>query len=122
MALYLYSYLNLFGYIGSGTPEDPGTDFGMSIWIEAPDEQAALDWGHLVLADYIRARYRHDNSATEIDPGGIEGWIEKGETALKDAEGRFPRCCVGEIPTWQAPWRHHNARPPSGPTGTEGTR
>lgn len=38
MALYLYSYLNLFEYIGSGTPEDPGTDFGMSVWIEAPAE------------------------------------------------------------------------------------
>jgi len=59
LALYLYSYLNLFGYIGSGTPEDPGTDFGMSVWIEAPDEQAALDWGHVVLADYVRARAKN---------------------------------------------------------------
>jgi hypothetical protein len=108
MALYLYSYINLFGYIGSGTPEDPGTDFGMSVWIEAPDEQAALEWGHLVLADYVRARYRHDGSARDVDSGGIEGWIEKGETALKNAEGRFPQCHVGEIPTWQAPWRDYN--------------
>jgi len=122
MALYLYTYLNLFGYVGSDTPEDPGGDFGMSVWIEAPDEQAALNWGHLVLGDHIRARHRHDGSAPEIDPGGIEEWIEKDDAVLKGAEGRFPLCRVGEIPVWEAPWRRHNARPPSEPSESEGAR
>jgi|GEM_PF-6763701 len=104
MVLYLYSYLNLFEYIGRGIPEDPGTDFGMSVWIEAPDEQAPLDWGRLVLADYVRARHQHDGSGL-----GIEGWIEKDEAELERAVGRFPRCRIGEIPAWEGPWRHHNA-------------
>ncbi|WP_435015807.1 hypothetical protein TA3x_003360 [Tundrisphaera sp. TA3] len=121
MALYLYSYLNLFGFVGSGTPEDPGTDFGMSVWIEAPNEKAALDWGHLVLADYLRARFRHDDPVAGIASNGIEGWIEEDEYARKEAAGKFPCCRVGEIPTWDAPWRHHNSPPTPGPMEADRT-
>jgi len=119
---YLYTYLNLFGYIGRGTPEDPGTDFGMSVWIEAPDEQAALGWGRRVLADYVIARYRHEDEGAVIEPGAIEGWVEKDEGALKRAEGRYPRCRVGEIPNWQSPWRHDNALTPTEQAQAEDSR
>jgi hypothetical protein len=122
MPRYLYRYIRLFGYIGSGTPEDPGTDFGMSVWIDAPDEEAALDWGRRVLADYARARHRHDGSGGDIGPGEIEGWIERDEVALGRAEGRYPACKVGEIPTWHAPWRLDNAEPPEGDPGEDAPR
>lgn len=117
---YLYCYMNFFGYIGEGTPEDPGTDFGMSVWIEAPSEQAALDWGQVLLADYVRARHRFEDPGQDIESASledagrtigarrVEGWIEKDETSLERAKGRYPRCRVGEIPTWTAPWRHSN--------------
>jgi hypothetical protein len=107
--LYLYSYLNLFGYMGRGTPEDPGTDFGMSVSIDAPDERAALDWGKLVLADYIRARFRFDSPDEDIDSGQVEGWIVRDKSALDRAKGRYPQCQVGEIPSWHDPWQLENA-------------
>jgi len=58
MPRYLYTFLELFGYLGRGTSDDPGTDFGMSVWIDAPDEEAAFLWGNHLLEDYRRARYR----------------------------------------------------------------
>lgn len=113
MARHLYRYANFFGYLGSGTPEDPGSDFGMCVWIEAPDERAALDWGRVLLADYTNARHRHDGSGAHYKPGDIEGWIEEDEATIRRAEGEYPLSLVGEIPTWDAPWRIHNGRSPT---------
>ena len=112
MPLYLYRYTNLFGAIGAGTPEDPGTDFMMSVWIEALDEQAALDRGHVLLADYVRARHRHEDPGFDIAPGVLKGWLEADSRVLAEAADAYPRCRVGEIPAWEAPWRHSNTRKP----------
>lgn len=35
MPRYLFSYLELFSFIGDGTPQNPGGDFSMHCWIEA---------------------------------------------------------------------------------------
>lgn len=110
MPHYLYTYIHLFGYIGAGTPEDPGTDFGMSVWIDAPDEDAARCWGKVVLDDYVHARFQHSEDAG-IDAAWGEGWIEKDDQTLKRAEGfDYPLCQVGQIPAWAEPWKRHNCR------------
>lgn len=126
MPLYLCTYLNLFGYIGSGTPEDPGSDFSMSVWIDAPDEQAALDWGRLVLADDIRARYQHEGADIEpegtegsveadVEPDVIEGWIEQDGAALERAVGKYRDVAWGRSQPGKPPGdtitpRHHRRR------------
>ncbi len=123
MPRYLYTFLELFGYLGRGTPDDPGTDFGMSVWIDAPDEDAAFRWGNRLLEDYRQARYRlAPGDEGEEGPGPeepqhrhaarkLEGWIEKDESVLERARGcGYPECWVGEISEWIEPWRYNNAR------------
>jgi hypothetical protein len=110
MPRYLYSYMHLFGYLGHGTPEHPGTDFAMSVWIDADDAEEALRWGKVVLADYIRARFEQSEqrfTATDDD------WIEEDEEQLQRARlCHYPACRVGEIPAWWEPWRDDNCRKP----------
>jgi hypothetical protein len=109
MPRFLYEYLQLFSYMGAGTPESPGGDFGMSCWIEAPDHETALKWGHVLLGDYYRARFARSEEAEFHDGSPIEqGWIVDDEQRLANAPS-VPSCQVGEIPTWDEPWRHHNA-------------
>ena len=120
MPRYLYSYVELLGVLGMETPEEPGTDFGMSVWIDAPDEEAAFLWGNHLLEDYRRARFRfvpreesHGPEVTEHRPVAprLEGWIEIDESILEMArECGYPVSRVGEIPEWIDPWRVHNAR------------
>src|SRR6516162_2360001 len=108
MPRYLYSYMHLFGYLGHGTPENPGTDFAMSVWIDAKDAGEARRWGKELLADYVRARFRHSKHGfTPTD----DDWIEEDEDALQRASlCDYPVCSVGEIPTWFEPWRDDNCR------------
>ena len=47
----LFQYMELFSVIGAGTPENPGGDFGVNCWIEAPDKGAALEWGYEEVLD-----------------------------------------------------------------------
>lgn len=108
MPRFLFEYLQLFSYMGSKTPEDPGGDFGMCCWIEAPNKEAALKWGHVLLGDYYRARFARSDSPCDGSP------VEKGEI-VEDEERlanppNVPVCKVGEIPIWDEPWRGHNAR------------
>jgi len=100
--------------MGSATPEDPGTDFGMCVWIEAPDEATAQSWGKVILTDYVRARFQ-DSEVAGL-PFSEEGWIEKDEKQLEEARlCDYPVCRLGEIPTWHEPWKRHNARKSSTP-------
>jgi hypothetical protein len=69
MLRFLFEYMELLSVMGAGTPENPGGDFGMHCWIEAPDKETALEWGYVLLGDYFKARYaqsadgyRHDGS------------------------------------------------------------
>ncbi|HET6246776.1 MAG TPA: hypothetical protein VFE47_03680 [Tepidisphaeraceae bacterium] len=115
MARYLYRYLQLFGYVGAGTPDDPGSDFGMSVWIDAANEDEAKTWGKAVLHDYVRARFRYSNENvnTERYEGEIvshPGWLQS------SAECGYPVCRVGEMPTWFDPWKSDNAPADRKPT------
>ena len=106
MPRFLFEYIQLLSYMGSGTPEDPGGDFGMRCWIEAPDEAAALKWGHVLLGDYYRARFAHSDNARSFDGSPVEdGWIVNDDRLLADDPPHVPSCRVGEIPVWHEPWR-----------------
>ena len=110
MPRFLYEYVQLFSYVGSGTPEDPGGDFGMCCWIDAPDKESALRWGHVLLGDYYRARFARSEDAERHSGSPVEdGWIVEDEELLAKPP-RAPECRVGEIPVWDEPWRDHNAR------------
>jgi hypothetical protein len=100
---YLYHYADLLGVLGLGTPENPGTDFAMSVWIEADNAEEALRWGKVVLADFIRARFeRSTTKYTATD----DGWIEEDQGEIQPSRlHRYPECKVGEIPEWREPWR-----------------
>ena len=111
MPRFLYSYFQLLSYMGSGTPEDPGGDFSMSVWIDAPDEHAALVWGYRLLGDYYRARFQHAEDASHCDGRPIEeGYIEKDPEVLARAQAvyDYPAGRVNEVPNWREPWRDHN--------------
>jgi hypothetical protein len=110
MQRFLYEYMELFSVIGVGTPENPGGDFSMYCWIEAPDKASALEWGYVLLGDYCKARYarsrdgfRHDGSPKR--EGEI---VEDQETLLRAEDWAIPCCRVGEMPEWREPWRHSN--------------
>jgi hypothetical protein len=116
MPRYLYSYFELFGYVGAGTPEDPGSDFGMSVWIDAANEEEAKQWGRLVLHDYVRARFKHseDHVVTE----GYDGEIVKSPWQLECAAlANYPVCSVGQMPKWVDPWKGNNAAGSDQPRG-----
>jgi hypothetical protein len=112
MQRFLFQYIQLFSFIGAGTPEEPGGDFDMHCWIEAPDKAAALEWGFILLGDYCKARYaysadghRHDGSPIQDgeiveDPGALAAAVHWG----------IPACSVGEVPKWREPWRVSNIR------------
>jgi hypothetical protein len=107
MSLYLYRFLELFSIIGDGTPENPGGDFGMSVWIDADDMIQARNWGKRVLEEFVRERFRQ--SDPDLDPSRYEGDIV--EDAVYEV-GRTPLCKVGEIPSWPEPWKHDRASGP----------
>jgi hypothetical protein len=108
MPRFLYRYMELLSVIGAGTPEDPGGDFGMSVWIDAANALEASAWGKRVLEDYVRARYRY--SDPDIDPAQFEGEIITDIESINYATDRgYPVCKVGQIPLWSEPWRHDNA-------------
>jgi len=107
MPKFLYEYQCILGVLGAGTPEDPGTDFHMAVWIEADDETEALEWGHVLLRSYNKSRNQFTGS---IATGtASDGSITHDERVLEFANTeQYPKCRVGEIPTWNAPWRHSN--------------
>src|SRR4051812_33820050 len=103
MPRFLYQYIELFGYMGAGTPDDPGSDFGMCVWIDAPTEDEARGWGKRVLEDYVRARYAQ--SDPDLDPTRFEGDIVHDRCQLEQAEAEgYPQCEVGQTPEWSEPW------------------
>ena len=112
MPLFLYYFLELFSYTGAGTPEDPGGDFQMSCWIEAPDQLAALEWGYVLLGDYCRARVEHvgDDAAYDGSPIRRGEIIEDTKTLAEAADWKIPICRIGELPAWDRPWRRSNLK------------
>ena len=112
MPQFLFHYMEMLSFIGAGTPENPGGDFDMYCWIEAPYKEAALEWGYVLLGDYFKARYaqsadgyRHDGSP--IREGEI---IEDPEIIARTERWNIPSCRVGEVPQWREPWRLSNTQ------------
>ncbi|MEZ6045239.1 MAG: hypothetical protein R3C11_06580 [Planctomycetaceae bacterium] len=114
MSNYLFRYLQLFSYLGRGTPEDPGGDFEMCCWIKAPDEESALAWGQVLLQDYYRKRF--SRSADPIPEGAtvpIKGDILSNREELQHyANCIIPGTQLNEIPDWKAPWKNSNVEYP----------
>jgi hypothetical protein len=112
MPRFLFHYLELFSVIGDGTPQNPGGDFGMHCWIEAPCKEVALEWGFVLLGNYMKARYansadghRHDGSP--VREGEI---IDAPEILAQAGSWNIPSCQVGSIPEWREPWRLSNIK------------
>jgi hypothetical protein len=98
--------------IGAGTAEDPGGDFHMSCWIEAPDSGAALEWGYVLLGDFCRHRYASAADGTRHDGAPLRRGeiVDDPKSLVTAAQWDIPVCRVGEIPVWDQPWRRSNAR------------
>ena len=112
MQRFLFQYLELFSVLGAGTPENPGGDFDMNCWIEAPDKKSALEWGYVLLGDYFKARYAHSADKYRHDGSAIrEGEIvEDPETIAAAEHWNIPLCQIGQMPEWREPWRISNIR------------
>lgn len=110
MPRYLYRYFQMFSYLGSGTPEDPGGDFGMYCWIDAQDEAEALEWGYALLGDYMKHRFAHSNPGAYDGTPVNAGEIEADPDVIADIEEKYraPVSKVGEFPQWHEPWRLSN--------------
>jgi hypothetical protein len=111
MQKYLYNFHEMFSVLGHGTPENPGGDFSLYCWIEAPDENSALQWGHSLLGDYYRQRFARTDDADSFDGAPIrKGEIERDPETIARLTSKytFPSCDIGEIPTWREPWRISN--------------
>jgi hypothetical protein len=108
---YLFEFTELFSVLGEGTPENPGGDFSMYCWIVAPDPQAALEWGYVLLGDYFRARFSRSEDADLYDGSPVrEGAIvDDPELLARAGDWAIPSCRVGQIPEWREPWRISNA-------------
>lgn len=97
-------YLFRFGY---ESPEDRrvneghDSDFESSaaIWIEALDEQGALNWGQQIAETFVRHIFRDAAEATY-------SWIETGyanwiESEPSEGLGAVPNVVVGEMPDFE---------------------
>ena len=101
MRRFKYSYLELFSYMGF-TPEDPGGDFGISFWIDAPTAAEAERWGKVALAAYVRLRYRF--ATDPPDPASLQGQLDEDAVCSEATNGTEMVCKVGELATWEDPW------------------
>jgi hypothetical protein len=112
MRHFLFQHVELLSVLGDGTPENPGGDFEMTCWIEASCKEDALQWGYVLLGDYVRARYARSADGHRHDGSPIrEGEIVEDPETIADAERwNLPSCRIGEIPEWQEPWRLSNIR------------
>jgi hypothetical protein len=112
MKRFLFQYLELCSVIGAGTPENPGGDFDMNCWIEAPDREAALQWGYVLLGNYCQMRYAHSANRYRCDGSPVRrGEIIEDPETIADADSwNIPSCRVGEVPEWHEPWRFSNIR------------
>ena len=110
MPNFYFSFVELLGTLGRGTPESPGSDYGLFCVIDAESLEEALGWGYEVHGDFARARteftdWQHDG--TPIRDGEIEQDADIPEQ-LK-ANPHLARCSVGEFPNWLHPWKNCDA-------------
>ena len=107
---YKFAFIELFGALGRGTPDDPGSDYGLFVVIEAPNADEALEWGYHVHGNFAHARTQHtdwQHDGTPIREGEIEG-----EAIVEEVISENPSyaiCKVDELPSWVEPWKNCNA-------------
>ena len=107
---YHFCFIELLGMLGRGTPDDPGSDYGLFCAIEASTQQETLDWGYHVHGDFARGRTRHTDWCHNGDPirdGEIDGEADLDE--LLASNPNYAVCKVGEYPNWIEPWKNCNA-------------
>ena len=110
VALHKFIFIELFGALGRGTPDDPGSDYGLFVAIDASTSEDALEWGFHIHGDFARARtqyidWQHDGSP--IRDGEIDG--DADVAALLAENPKYAICKVGEYPNWLEPWKNCNA-------------
>jgi hypothetical protein len=119
MPHYKYFFIELFGVIGCGTPDDPGSDYCFVCAIEAANTSEALAWGRKVHSDFDIARTMFTDCPSNgklYRDGEIEGEVDVDE--LLRADPNYAICSVGQFPNWILPWKSCRAdgvRPASQP-------
>ena len=119
MPHYQYCFIEMFGVIGRGTPEDPGSDYGFVCAIEAANESEALAWGLKVHSDFDIARTMFTDCPSNGElhrDGEIKGEVDVDE--LLRADPKYAICFIGQFPNWIVPWKSCQAdgvRPASQP-------
>jgi len=119
MPYYLYFFIEIFGVIGKGTRDDPGSDYGIVCAIEAPSESEALAWGLKVHSDFDIARTMFTDAPSDgklYRDGEIKGEVNVEE--LLQADPQYAICSIGQFPNWIQPWNSCQAdgvRPASQP-------
>ena len=111
MPFFKYTFLELFGAVGSGSPEDPGSDYCLSCVIEADDESQALAWALEVHSDFEVARTMFTetpNDGTLIPEGEIEGEVDI--KVLQQTNPNLAVCSIGQLPNWIAPWENCDSK------------
>ncbi|MBL8808622.1 MAG: hypothetical protein JNM43_00480 [Planctomycetaceae bacterium] len=106
MPHYKYRFIEMFGVIGRGTPEDPGSDYCLVCAIEAANESDALAWGLKVHSDFNIARTMFTDCPSNgilYRDGEIDGEVDADELLRSDPT--YAICSVGQFPDWIQPWR-----------------
>lgn len=83
--------------ICSDEPLDSDFDESQWVWIEAPDEEAALSWGREVAEFFARERWPETFRLRKTD---FAAWIESEDPAALEwaRSNAVPACKVGEFP------------------------
>lgn len=110
MPRYHYSFSELFGMLGRGTPDSPGTDFCLDCIIDAPSGNEAIEWGYHVLGDFVRSRDQYTDTPHDGSP------IREGAIVADTNVDKFIRrrsncaqCSIGKYPVWIEPWKNDSA-------------
>lgn len=106
MPHYQYFFIEMFGIIGRGTRDDPGSDYGLVCAIEAGDTSKALAWGLKVHSDIDIARTMFTDCPSNGElyrDGEIQGEVDVDE--LLQADPKYAICSVGQFPNWIEPWK-----------------
>ena len=107
MPYFKYMFIEFFGAIGSGTREDPGSDYGFFCVINAESETQALEWGLKVHSDFVVCRTMFTDFPGDGElyrEGSIEGELDI--TKLLENDPNHAVCSVGEFPNWIEPWKN----------------
>lgn len=110
MAHYKFTFIELFGALGRGTPDAPGSDYGLFVAIDAETADDALERGYHVHGDFARARTQHtdwQHDGSPIRNGEIDGTANVDELIAENPN--YAICKLNEFPNWIEPWKNCDA-------------